>query len=354
MDKPPFYCPWCPMVEGTLTLYWLLMSDKTSSKLSDLHDLFREDLEITNRFILQHLNSQVEMIPTLGNHLINSGGKRLRPLLTLIAARHFGYRGEHHALLAAVIEFIHTATLLHDDVVDTSSTRRGKATANAVWGSKAPILVGDFLFSRAFQLLVDHGNLRILAIIADACAIISEGEVMQLMVSKDLATSEAIYLEVVSRKTATLFSAAAHVGAVLGGCSEEAGRGLARYGLLLGTAFQLVDDALDYAADQAVLGKTVGDDFQDGKITLPVIHAYSHGSEEEQAFWRQTMEQGNPGPDQLQRAISLVTDRGSVAYAMQHARSYVGQAVAAIQEIPDSEAKMCLLRLAEFAVERTY
>lgn len=326
----------------------------SSRTLERLHALIGPDLEETNRVILAQLNARVDLIPTLGFHLINSGGKRLRPMLTLVTARMFGYTGQAHALLAAVIEFIHTATLLHDDVVDKSGQRRGQETANAIWGSKAPILVGDFLFSRSFQILVEHGSLKILRILADACAVISEGEVMQLVVSNDLATTEEKYLEVVSRKTATLFASAAQIGAVLSERSEEEETCLAHYGLSLGRAFQVVDDALDYASSGETLGKSIGDDFQEGKITLPVIHAYQHGSEEERAFWRRSLEEKGRTADGLHHAIQLIRSRGSLDYAMQRARQFAAEAKAQLAHLPPSEARDALALLADFSVDRSY
>ena len=331
-----------------------VLSSNSSIVLERLHALIGNDLEATNQVILAQLNARVDLIPTLGFHLINSGGKRLRPLLTLVTARMFGYSGHSHTLLAAVIEFIHTATLLHDDVVDKSGQRRGQATANAIWGSKAPVLVGDFLFSRSFQILVEHGDLRVLKIMADACAVISEGEVMQLVVSNDLATTEEKYLEVVSRKTATLFAAAAQIGAVLNDRSPEDEAHLARYGSLLGQAFQVVDDALDYASSGETLGKSIGDDFQEGKITLPVIHAYQHGSEEERLFWRKSLEEKARFEGGLQRAIGLIRARGSLDYTMRRAREFAEEAKAQLVYLPASEARDALALLADFSVDRSY
>lgn len=325
-----------------------------SRVLERLHALIGDDLQQTNDVIVAQLNARVDLIPTLGFHLIDSGGKRLRPILALVTARMFGYTGKAHALLAAVVEFIHTATLLHDDVVDKSAQRRGQASANAIWGSKAPVLVGDFLFSRSFQILVEHGDLRVLKILADACAVISEGEVMQLVVSNDLATTEEKYLEVVSRKTATLFSSAAQIGAVLNNRSAEEEAHLARYGLLLGRAFQVVDDALDYASSGETLGKSIGDDFQEGKITLPVIHAYRHGSEEERRFWRASLEEKKRPSDGLQRAIRLIRERGSLDYTMQRARQFAEEAKTQLLDLPASEARTALALLADFSVDRSY
>ncbi|MBF0110150.1 MAG: polyprenyl synthetase family protein [Magnetococcales bacterium] len=328
------------------------MRNKDQSVLDHLRGIIGPDLDATNRVIRDRLDSQVPLIPELGSHLINSGGKRLRPILTLLTTRMFGYSGKGHHVLAAVVEFIHTATLLHDDVVDESLTRRGKQTANAVWGSKAPVLVGDFLFSRAFQMLVEHGDLRILKMIADACAIISEGEVMQLLASNNLATSEAQYMEVVARKTATLFAAAVRIGAVLNNRSAEEEENLALYGQLLGQAYQVIDDTLDYSATRETLGKGIGDDFQEGKITLPLIHAFHHGSEEERRFWSLCIENRSQPEGSLERAIQLVRQRGSLDYAMNRARDLAEAAVTAASRFPPSRERDALVKLATFSVER--
>ncbi|GAB0058215.1 Octaprenyl diphosphate synthase [Candidatus Magnetaquicoccaceae bacterium FCR-1] len=322
--------------------------------LKRLGELIGPDLERTNAIILEQLNSQVELIPKLGAHIIESGGKRLRPVLTLLSAKLFGYTGRDDALLAAVVEFIHTATLLHDDVVDRSDTRRGRATANSVWGSKAPILVGDYLFSRSFQILVAHADLNVLRIIADACAVISEGEVMQLVATNDLTTTEEHYLEVVRRKTATLFTAAAQIGAVLNHRSRAEESALAEYGTLLGIAYQVVDDALDYSASNEALGKNVGDDFQEGKITLPVIHAYRHGTPEERAFWSDCLEKREFPEGALQRAIQLVRERGSLDYTLARAKTFADEAKAQLAILPDTPEREAMAMLADFSVARSY
>jgi octaprenyl-diphosphate synthase len=330
------------------------MSQNIPAPLAPLYALIGPDLEQVNRLVLEHLDSQVALIPTLGTHLISGGGKRLRPILTLVSARMFGYGGQDHALMAATIEYIHTATLLHDDVVDKSSTRRGRLTANSVWGNKAPVLVGDFLFSRVFQLLVRHGDLRVLEIIANACAVLSEGEVMQLVVSNDLRNGEKEYLEVVTRKTATLFEAAAQLGAVVSDRPVADQERLARYGRLLGTAYQVVDDALDYSAKQETLGKSIGDDYRDGKITLPVIHAFSHGTDEERTFWRAALERKEQPEGSLERAITLIRERGSLHYAMEKAHGFIAGAKEALSALPDGPEKEALLALADFSVDRSY
>lgn len=330
------------------------MSSNGSPLLSHLHSLVGDDLALTNRIILEKLSTDIEMIPTLGTHLISSGGKRLRPILTLLTSRMYGHQGEATAALAAVIEFIHTATLLHDDVVDDSHIRRGRATANAVWGSKAPVLVGDFLFSRSFQMLVEQGSMSILKVIADTCAVISEGEVLQLVVSNDLGITTERYLEVVTRKTAVLFAAAAQVGAVLAGQTLENTAHLAHYGTALGQAYQLVDDALDYGSTSETLGKSIGDDFQEGKITLPVIHAYHNSTEEEREFWRSALVEGHRNEDSLQQAIAILRKKGSLDYAMAKARGFVAEAIEAVAHCPEGPEKEALIMIADFSVDREF
>ena len=322
--------------------------------LDQLVELVGEDLRQVNALILQRMQSPVALIPQLAGHLIAAGGKRLRPMLTLASARLCGYRGSRHHGLAAAVEFIHTATLLHDDVVDESDLRRGLATANAVWGNKASVLVGDFLFARAFQLMVADGSLSVLAILSNASAVIAEGEVLQLVTSNDVATSEDAYLEVIRSKTAALFAAACRVGAVVaerGRAEEEALEG---YGLNLGIAFQLVDDVLDYSADQAKLGKTVGDDFREGKITLPVILAFLRGDEEERAFWRRTLEELAQREGDLDQAIHLMGRHGALDDALTRARHYGAVARDALGVFADGREKRALADVVDFCIERAY
>ena len=271
-----------------------------------LMKLVTQDLDKVNATILEHMQSPVHLIPQLAGHLIAAGGKRLRPMLTLGTAALCQYSGERHIKLAACVEFIHTATLLHDDVVDASELRRGKLTANSVWGNQPSVLVGDFLFSRAFQLMVSDGSLHVLKLLSNASAVIAEGEVHQLLTTNDTSTSESDYLEVIQSKTAELFSAAARIGAVVADRPKIEEEALAAYGTNLGVAFQLVDDALDYSARQAELGKTIGDDFSEGKITLPVILAFRRGNEEEKKFWKRCLEELEQHPDDLDRAQSLI------------------------------------------------
>src|SRR5271165_7292798 len=268
--------------------------------LDPLSQLLSGELERVNRLIVQRMQSPVSLIPQLAGYIVASGGKRLRPMLTLGSARLCGYRGIRHVSLAAAVEFIHTATLLHDDVVDASDLRRGRDTANAVWGNKPAILVGDFLFSRAFELMVADGSLRVLEILSRASAVIAEGEVMQLMTTGNTATTEADYLAVIQSKTAELFAAASRIGAVLAKRPSDEEQALDRFGRNLGTSFQLVDDMLDFSAREAELGKSVGDDFRDGKVTLPVLLAFARGDEQERTFWRRTLEELDQCPPDLE------------------------------------------------------
>src|SRR3954449_9032884 len=290
--------------------------DVNEDALSTLVRLVKADLEACNDVIVARMDSPVALIPQLAAHIVAAGGKRLRPLLTLASARLCGYPGTsgaaRHIDLAACVEFIHTATLLHDDVVDESLLRRGLASANAVFGNKASVLVGDFLFARAFQLMVEDGSLEVLAILSRAAATIAEGEVLQLVTQNDLSTSETRYLDVVKGKTAALFAAACEVGAVVADRPLAEAAALAEYGMNLGIAFQLVDDALDYAADQAVLGKTVGDDFREGKITMPVLAAYHAGDKVAREFWVRTIEASSQEPHDLDHALALIGQTGAI------------------------------------------
>ena len=324
--------------------------------LSGLADLVRDDLEACNRAIVARMDSPVALIPQLAAHIVAAGGKRLRPLLTLASARMCGYPGAsggaRHVNLAACVEFIHTATLLHDDVVDESLLRRGLASANAVFGNQASVLVGDFLFARAFQLMVEDGSLRVLAILSRAAATIAEGEVLQLVTQNDLATSEARYLEVVQGKTAALFSAACQVGAVVAGRPERDEQALAEYGTNVGIAFQLVDDALDYAADQATLGKTVGDDFREGKITLPVLAAFQAGDAAERAFWTRTIERSEQREQDLDHALELMHARGAIGATFQRAAQFAHAAQAALAGFPDTPYCRSLRAVADYTVSR--
>jgi len=326
----------------------------TGNGVDALRDLVIDDLHAVNRLILDKMQSPVALIPQLAGHLIAAGGKRLRPLLTLGSAWLCGHTGDRHVALAACVEFIHTATLLHDDVVDGSDLRRGMSSANAVWGNKASVLVGDFLFSRAFQLLVTDGSLEVLRILSDASATIAEGEVLQLMTSNDLGTDEAAYLAVIEAKTACLFAAACEIGAVVADRPAAEAQALRTFGMSLGNAFQLADDVLDYSAQQAALGKTVGDDFRDGKITLPVVLAYARGTAEEQAFWRRTLEDQEQTPEDLDHAIALMARHGALAEALDRARTHAATAQAALAPFPDGPIKQALLDAPAFSTERAF
>ncbi len=324
------------------------------ASLDKVNALVSADLGRVNQLILKHMDSNVTLIPQLAGHIIAAGGKRLRPTLTLAAARLCGYKGERHIALAACVEFIHTATLLHDDVVDESDLRRGLATANNVWGNQASVLVGDFLFARAFQLMVADGSLEVLDILSSASAQIAEGEVAQLTTVNNTETSESAYLEVIRGKTATLFAAACRVGSVVAGRPQAQEEALDNYGLNLGIAFQLVDDALDYSASQAELGKTVGDDFREGKITLPIILAYRRGDGQERAFLRRTMEDLEQTEDDLGRAIELLGKLGTLADTIERARHYGAIARDALGIFPETDVKSALIDVVDFAIERAY
>ncbi|MGA8192132.1 MAG: polyprenyl synthetase family protein [Acetobacteraceae bacterium] len=313
-------------------------------------------MDACNRTIVARMDSPVALIPQLAAHIVAAGGKRLRPLLTLASARLCGYPrdgvGARHVKLAACVEFIHTATLLHDDVVDASLLRRGLASANAVFGNQASVLVGDFLFARAFQLMVEDGSLVVLSILARAAATIAEGEVLQLATQNDLSTPEARYLDVVRGKTAALFAAACEVGPVVAGRPASEAAALADYGLNLGIAFQLVDDALDYAADQTVLGKTIGDDFREGKITLPVLVAYQAADVADRDFWRRTIEASEQKDADLDRALHLMESCGAIRATLDRAAAFVAAAKAALAPFPDSALRRALLDVADYTVSR--
>ena len=327
---------------------------KEDATLDDLQTLVAEDLREVNRVILEHMNSDVALIPTLAGHIIASGGKRLRPMLTLASANMCGYSGSRQISLAACIEFIHTATLLHDDVVDESDLRRGKATANAVWGNKPSVLVGDFLFSRAFQLSVADGSLKVLAILANTSAVLAEGEVMQLMTSNDTETSESAYLEVITAKTATLFAAACQFGALVAERPLIEEEGLTNYGLNLGIAYQLVDDALDFFAREDTLGKSIGDDFRDGKITLPIVLSFRRGNEDEQQFWRRTMEDGEQRAGDFEHAVALMERHGAIRDTLERARHYGAMARDSLDIFPDCAAQECLREVVDFCIRRAH
>nr|WP_169560454.1 polyprenyl synthetase family protein [Sneathiella chinensis] len=316
-------------------------------------DIVRQDLDSTNQIILDRMHSEVELIPTLARHLIAAGGKRLRPVLTLGSAKLCGYDGDRAQKLAACVEFIHTATLLHDDVVDESDLRRGNETANVLWGNQASVLVGDFLFSRSFQLMVEDGSLEVLRILSTASAVIAEGEVQQLMNVGDVNVTEENYLQVIASKTAALFAAACEVGAVVADRSPEEAAALRNYGNDLGIAFQLIDDALDYSAEQAALGKTIGDDFREGKVTLPILLAYQRGDADERAFWTRVIEAEQQDGD-LDHAMTLLARHNALGDTFARARDYGNSAKKSLDIFPDSPVKAALIGAIDFAIERAY
>jgi octaprenyl-diphosphate synthase len=311
-----------------------------------------EDMRAVDGVILQRLHSDVALINQIGHYIVNSGGKRLRPLLVLLSARACDYSGVRHVDLAAVVEFIHTATLLHDDVVDGSDLRRNRDTANAVWGNEASVLVGDFLYSRAFEMMVAVENMRVMDILSHATNRIAEGEVLQLLNAHDPNTDQARYMEVIDRKTATLFQAGGRLGAVIAKASPAVEAALAAYGLALGIAFQLVDDALDYSESSAEIGKNIGDDLDEGKPTLPVIRAIETGTAEQSALLRKAIEEG--GREQIDAVVAAIAATGSIAYTSELAQSYAQQAKVALAALSPSPYKDALAGLADFAVSRTY
>jgi octaprenyl-diphosphate synthase len=322
--------------------------------LDPMIELVAGDLNHVNAVILERMQSPVALIPELAGHLIAGGGKRMRPMLTLACARLLDYPGSRHHKLAAAVEFIHTATLLHDDVVDGSGLRRGRRTANIIWGNPASVLVGDFLFSRSFELMVEDGSLRALRILSRASAVIAEGEVDQLTAQRRIDTGEDHYLEIIGAKTAALFSAACRIAAVVAERDERTEAALDCFGRNLGIAFQLVDDAIDYASDAETMGKGVGDDFRDGKVTLPVILAFARGSEADRRFWREAIEEGRADDDALAHAVRLLTESGALADTLARARTYGQRAIDALGPFPGGTAKAALTEAVEFAVARAY
>jgi octaprenyl-diphosphate synthase len=328
--------------------------DRPKPSIDTLSALTAEDIQKVNQTIVARMESPVILIPQVAGHIIAAGGKRLRPMLTLAASRLCGYEGDRDIGLAACVEFIHTATLLHDDVVDESDLRRGAASANAVWGNKSSVLVGDFLFSRAFELMVEDGNLDVLRILSNASSVIAEGEVLQLVTANDTETTEGDYLEVISSKTAKLFAAAAEIGAVVADRPREEWQALDSFGHNLGMAFQLIDDVLDYSARQATLGKTVGDDFREGKITLPIVLAFAAADDEEKAFWRRTLEDLEQKKGDFRRALAMLEKSGALTATVERAREYGLKARDALTRFPDCEIRRALIEAVEFAIYRSY
>lgn len=314
--------------------------------------LVADDMQQVDQKVVTRLSSDVVLINQLGAYIINSGGKRLRPLLALLSARACGYTGETHIQVAAIIEFIHTATLLHDDVVDASKMRRGRKTANAIWGNEASVLVGDFLYSRAFQMMVEIDQMRVMDILAETTNTIAEGEVMQLMNCHEPDISEANYIEVIRSKTAKLFEAATRLGAVLSGKNEAVESCLARYGMHLGTAFQLIDDALDYSSSSEDIGKNIGDDLSEGKTTLPLIHAIRQGSKEQAQIIRDVVREG--GLARIDEVMGIIESTQSIAYTHQLAQEEANKAIECLVCLADSPYREAMIELANFAVDRTF
>jgi octaprenyl-diphosphate synthase len=320
--------------------------------LSAIRAPVSDDIQAVDDLILERLRSDVVLINQIGHYIIGSGGKRLRPLLVLLAARACGYQGDRHVDMAAIVEFIHTATLLHDDVVDGSEMRRNRNTANAVWGNQASVLVGDFLYSRAFEMMVDVGMMRVMDVLSHATNRIAEGEVLQLLNTHDPDTTEARYMEVIERKTATLFEAGTRLGAILAEVPREIEDGMAAYGRHLGVAFQLVDDALDYLSDEGTMGKNVGDDLEEGKPTLPVIRAMEVGSDEQRGRLREAIENG--GRDNIADIIATIVATDAIDYTTSLARSHVARAKAVLEKLEPSASRDSLAATADFAVARTF
>ena len=332
-----------------------LDEDRTKkSSLDALKSYVADDLKAVNQLILRRLDSQVDLVPQLAGHIIIAGGKRLRPLLTLGAAKLCQYTGDRHISLATCVEFIHTATLLHDDVVDESHLRRGQETANALFGNQASVLVGDFLFSRSFEIMIEDGSLDVLRILSHASSIIAEGEVLQLMTTNDTQTSEDTYLEVIKAKTAQLFAAACRIGAVVSDRPRIEEEALESYGMNLGIAFQLIDDVLDYSAKQATLGKSIGDDFKEGKISLPVILAFRRGDELEREFWHRTLEKLDQNEDDFAHALHLMEKHGALKDSVERARHYGAIARDSLGIFKDGPIKVIFGDLIDFCIERAH
>ena len=336
----------------TATIHTL--GEQRPPSLDPLIQLVAADMHAVNAVILDRMQSKVALIPELAGHLIAGGGKRMRPMLTLASAALLDYPGTRHHKLAAAVEFIHTATLLHDDVVDLSEMRRGKRAANLIWGNPASVLVGDFLFSRAFELMVEDGSLKVLKILSHASAVIAEGEVDQLTAQRQVETSEEHYLHIIGAKTAALFAAACRIAPVVAEAGDNAEDALETYGRNLGIAFQLVDDAIDYSSDEATMGKGRGDDFRDGKVTLPVILAHARGSDADRAFWTAAMQGERTGDDDLAHATRLIQSTGALADTMERARHYGRRAIDALAPFPAGRARAAMTDAVLFAVARAY
>ena len=320
--------------------------------IKNIQALTQNDMTAVNDLIYSQINSDVALINQLGVYIVNAGGKRMRPMLTVLAARAFDYKGEEHISIAAIIEFIHTATLLHDDVVDESNMRRGRETANALFGNSASVLVGDFLYTRSFQMMTKLGNMKIMDILSDATNIVAEGEVLQLMNCNDPDTTEESYFEVIYCKTAKLFEAATRLAAVIAGQDKVIEKAMQEYGKYLGTAFQLVDDIMDYTADAKAMGKNIGDDLAEGKPTLPLLYAMQHGNEQQTKLIRDAIEHCN-GMDHLDEILAAMKETGSLVYTQKKAELEADKAIEALNVLPESEHKQALISLAHIAANRT-
>ena len=339
-------------IEHTLTYESGYDSSADVMTIDDVYTLIKDDKVEVDNVIRKRLHSDVVLVNQLSHYIINSGGKRLRPILLLLSARAFAYQGYHHVPLAAVVEFIHTATLLHDDVVDASDMRRGRETANAIWGNEASVLVGDFLYSRAFQMMVEVGSMPVMEILANATNVIAEGEVMQLMNCHEPNTTEETYLEVIRYKTAKLFEAATKLGAVISGRSSEEIEAMSRYGMHLGTAFQLIDDVLDYSHSSEQIGKNIGDDLAEGKPTLPLIYVMRHGSSDQVNIVRESIEKG--GRENINAVIEAVMSTGAIDYTANAAKREAEKAISFLDVLPNSQYKQAMISLAKFSVNRSF
>ncbi len=338
----------------TATVTSITQNAGHAPSLDPIMALVAGDMAQVNQVILDRMQSEIPLIPTLAGHLIAGGGKRMRPMLTLASARLLDYPGNRHHKLAAAVEFIHTATLLHDDVVDGSDLRRGKRTANIIWGNPATVLVGDFLFSRSFELMVEDGSLKVLKILSHASAVIAEGEVNQLTAQRQVGLGEERYLNIISSKTAALFAAACRIAAVVAERDDATEEALDAYGRNLGIAFQLVDDAIDYSSDAETMGKGVGDDFRDGKMTLPVILAYARGSDADRQFWKDAVEGRRVSDEDLANAIKLLRATNAIDDTIERARHFGQRAIDALGPFARGTAKSALIEAVEFAIARAY
>lgn len=320
--------------------------------IQSIYSLIKDDMAAVDSMIQSRLQSDVVLINQLGHYIINSGGKRLRPALAILCARACGYQGQHHINLATIIEFIHTATLLHDDVVDNSDMRRGRETANSIWGNEASVLVGDFLYTRSFEMMVEMESMRLMKVLSHTTNVIAEGEVLQLLNCNDASTTEQRYLEVIHHKTAKLFEAAGLLGAVITQSSTEVEQAMASYAMHLGSAFQLVDDLLDYSESSETIGKNIGDDLAEGKPTLPLIYAMQHGTTEQAAIVKEAIEKGQR--DKINEIITIIESTGAIGYTSKAAENEVAQAKQALSILDDSQYKEALASLADFSISRKF